>query len=64
MSHFTVAVIHHPEQYIEELLEPYWEENLVEFEDRTEEVVEGYKNAVIEMMKDKNGKLHHKWNIP
>lgn len=57
MSHFTVAVIHHPHQSVDDLLEPFDETLPKEFEDLTESLKEEYEQATVRRYQYPNGTL-------
>lgn len=71
MSHFTVAVFTDGTKTVEELLAPYQENNMgdcpeeyMEFNDVTEEYLKQYENDGSDMVKNFDGELVSKWDVP
>jgi len=71
MSHFTVAVFTNGNKTVDELLAPYQENNMddcpkeyLEFNDETEEYLEQYENDGTDMVKNLDGELVYKWDVP
>lgn len=69
MSHFTVAVLTNEGDSHEDLLAPYQENNMgdcpeeiLEFQDETEEIERQYQTGTMPMIEGPDGKLYYTWD--